>query len=141
MPSLRHRLGRHVTRGRKTRQFQSAGSSRHCLAKVGQTLGKGGSIQCVGRTPSILQPRLFLECVVAKPSVIKSPRRRNFSTHLGAKSITKHPPNINGDATVVIIGYLSSRCKRYGTSADFPDRALASVPSRRNFNKVGPCLL
>ena len=140
MSSLRHRMGRHVTHGREQDNASLQGRPRHCLAKASQTLGKSGSVQMVSRTPSISQPRRILERGVDKPSVIKSPRRRSFSTRPGAQSISNHPPNINGDTTVVIIGYRSSRCKRDGTSADFPDRALASVPSRRNSNNVGPGL-
>ena len=141
MPSLRHILGRHVTRGREQDNSSLQGRPRHCLAKVSQTLGKGGSVQCVSRIPSISQPRLILKRGVDKSSVIKSPRRRNFSTHPGAQSIIQPLPNINGDTNVVIIVYRSSRCKRDGTSADFPDRALASVLSRRNSNNVGIGLL
>ena len=138
MPSLRHRLGRHVTGGREQDNASLQSRPRHCLAKVNQTLSKDSSVQCKCRTPSISQPQTILERGVDKPSVIKSPRRRNFTTHPGAQSIIKHPTNINGDTTVVIIGYRISLCKRDGTSVDFPDHALASVPSRRNSNNVGP---
>ena len=84
MPSIRHRLGCHVTRGREQDNASLQGRSRHCLAKVSQTLGKGVSVQYVRRTPSMSQPRRILERGVDKPSVIKSPQRCNFSTRPGA---------------------------------------------------------